>query len=129
MHQVLLDSNIVIYLLNKEMKVISFIEKFKQTIFCISKITWIEVLAGSHNHQKTIPELMEDLTRFTQISIHDAIGLMAARLIQTDILYGRKNEFQDSVIAATAIVHKTPLITNNPKDFRRFKGLKVIAVK
>jgi len=129
MHHILLDTNIVIYLLNKNEKIISFLEKFSDTVFSISIVTWIEVLAGSHNHDKSIPQLAHELARFFHIPVHTPIGLEAVRLLQTDILRGKKKQFQDSLIAATAISHKIPLITNNPKDFDKFKGLKIISPK
>lgn len=127
MNQLLLDSNIIIYLLNGDPKINVFLEKFRHVLFVISIITWIEVLTGSHKHQKKITELASDLSNFIHIPIHTNIGFKTAQLLQNQ-KGSFKNKFQDSIIAATAIVHKIPLVTNNPKDFRKFKGLKIIPV-
>lgn len=130
MDQFLVDSNILIYLLNKNRDIISFFEQYRSTALYISMISWIEVLSGSSRHKKTIHEVERDIQDFIRLPVEDRIAKAAAQLFENAILKGRKiNNFQDGVIAATALLHHMPLITNNPKDFRKFKGLKVISPK
>jgi predicted nucleic acid-binding protein len=129
MQQVLLDTNIVIYLLKSDLAFISLMEQWGDRLFSISIVTWIEILAGSFHHQKDIDELRENLNDFILLPIDMKIGRVAAELIQDNVKNKRKKNFQDAAIAATAIAHNMPLVTNNPKDFRQFRGLKIISPK
>lgn len=129
MKQVLLDTNIVIYFLRSDLRFISLMEKFGDALFFISIITWIEVLSGSFHHKKDIDELKEDLSNFIILPLDKKVGEITAQLAQNNIKNKRKKSFQDTSIAATAIAHDMPIATNNPKDFRQFKGLKIISPK
>ncbi|WP_374757388.1 hypothetical protein [Fibrivirga algicola] len=40
----------------------------------------------------------------------------------------RKRSLGDSIIAATALVHKLPVVTNNIDDFSTIEGLTVITL-
>ena len=129
MKQLLLDTNIVIYLLNGDPRYVSLAEKIKDAICFISIVTWIEVLAGSSYHKKTMNEVAEDANIFIRLPLNEKTSLITAQLLQFSLTEKRKKNFQDTVIAATALTHNIPLLTNNPKDFRRFKGLKIISPK
>lgn len=126
MNALLLDTNIVIYLLNSDSVIAHFIEEFKDASFYISIVTWIEALAGSHQHNKSIDDFTPYLDQFIRLPMDLITSKIAAGLLQNTT---KKYLFQDAVIAATALSHRMPLITNNPKDFRKFKGLKVISPK
>ncbi|MEK7529129.1 MAG: type II toxin-antitoxin system VapC family toxin [Patescibacteria group bacterium] len=128
MKKYLLDSNIVIYYLHGEPKVLSAIENMTKANACfyISMITWIEVLAGSFKHEKSIDDMASEMDAFAVLPIDKVTGMEAGRLLQTSILSGRKENFPDAVIAATAIVNDIPLLTNNPRDFKPFRGLKLV---
>lgn len=123
----LLDTNILVYLLNSDQKTIKFLRKLQDAIFYISHITWIETLAGSFHHKKSIKQLVMDLSGFVRIPLDDSISLITAQLIQRDLQRSQKKKIQDYIIGATSIHHKIPLVTNNPKDFRRFKKLHIIS--
>lgn len=127
MDKILLDTNIVIYLLNGETRFIELLHNLGDASFCISITTWVEALAGSLRHGKSIDELTADLSHLPRLNLDEKVGRVAALLIQTNIQQKRKRNFQDTAIAATAIAHDIPLVTNNPKDFRQFKGLKTIS--
>lgn len=130
MDQFLVDSNILIYLLNKNRDIVPFFEQFRSAALHISMISWIEVLSGSSRHKKTIREVERDVQDFIRLPVEDRIAKKAAQLFENAIQKGEKiKNFQDGVIAATALLYGMPLITNNPKDFRKFKGLKVISPK
>lgn len=130
MNSILFDTNIVIYMLRGNQHMIDVVTQFPTHKSFISVITWIETLAGSFHHEKNIHELEEELNAFIRIPIDDRIGKLAAKLFEKNIRQGKKiKNFQDGLIAATAISHNIPLLTNNPKDFKHFAGLKVIAVK
>lgn len=125
----LLDTNIVIYILRNDPVAMDLLSRYSHAIFSISIITWIETLGGSFRHGKNIHELMQALEVFNRIQISGKIALTSAHLIEYTTLKKQKSRFQDTVIAATALAENIPLITNNPKDFRRFKGLKIISPK
>ena len=127
MKQFLLDTNIVIYILNGDPYFVESLNKFKDASFFISIATWIEALAGSLRHGKSVDELTEDLSSLPRLQLDEKVGRTAALLIQNNIKRRQKRNFQDSVIAATAIAHNMPLITNDEKDFRQFKGLKIMS--
>lgn len=129
MKQFLLDTNIVIYILNGDPYFVESLNKFKDASFFISIATWIEALAGSLRHGKSVDELTEDLSSLPRLQLDEKVGRTAALLIQNNIKRRQKRNFQDSVIAATAIANDMPLITNDEKDFRQFKGLKIISPK
>lgn len=127
MDRLLLDTNIVIYLLNGEPTVIRWFRQFEEKPLVISIISWIEVLAGSFKHQKTIEEVAKTLEYFEVLPVQKTIGYHAAYAFETQLKKKKRIPgFQDGIIAATALAEKIPLVTNNPKDFRHFKGLKIL---
>lgn len=127
MRQLLLDTNIVIYLLKRNPHVAVWLEKFRDYTFVISIISWIEALAGSFHHGTDINTLENELSNFICLPLHATAAKKTAGLLQENIKKGKKKTFQDCVIAATAMTYDIPLFTNNPNDFRNFKGLKVIS--
>lgn len=130
MNQFLLDSNILIYILEQNRHIASFLERYQDANFFISMVSWIEVLSSSMYHHKTMAEVEDELQNFIRLPLDDRIAKKVALLFENAIRKGGKiKNFQDGVIAATALLHNIPLITNNPKDFRKFKNLKVISPK
>lgn len=127
---ILLDTNLVIYLLYGNTAILQWFQQFGNDRLAISIISWIEVLAGSFHHQKTRKEIESELKHFVRLTINTRIARHAAQLLEQGYKKrGRLVDFQDSIIAATALSEHMPLLTNNPKDFRAFKGLKVISPK
>lgn len=129
MQHILLDTNIIIYFLKGDPSIVYYLDGLGETIVHISIISWIETLVGSHHHQRKIDEIAFGLEHFARIPVNDTIGRTAAMIMQERLRYGKKREFQDSLIAATAIAHNMPLLTNNPRDFRGIKGLKILSPK
>lgn len=126
MKNILLDTNIVIYLLEGDRSTVAYVERFKDHQFCISIITWIELLAGSFHNKKTIKEIRPDVGHFMRLPLTEYVALLSAEILQNEFKKRKRPLFQDSVIAATAIHHRMPLMTNNPRDFRGIKNLKLI---
>lgn len=126
MNNILLDTNIIIYFLNGDKATTRLLEQHSDATFCISMVSWIEALAGSFRHKKNISEVASDLYFLLRLPMTEAVGQIAASLIQENAIKEKRHRFQDSVIAATALFHTIPLITNNHKDFRGIKGLKII---
>ncbi|MDX1957818.1 MAG: type II toxin-antitoxin system VapC family toxin [Leptospiraceae bacterium] len=113
----LLDSNIVIYLSKGTIKK----EFFLNRRLLVSIITEIEVL-GFHNLSPIEKnEYLEFFKSIEVIPINLDVKQLAIKLKQQ-----RKIGIADSIIAATAIVHKLPLVTANSKDFSWIEGLELI---
>jgi predicted nucleic acid-binding protein len=116
---ILLDSNIIIY---SGMVQYSYLRNLlEQSNILVSIISKLEVL-GYH---KITPE---------QILYFDAIfrvvenAPVSAEIVTQAIEYRRKKAMSvaDSIIAATAILYKCDLYTNNVSDFKNIKDFKIV---
>ncbi len=115
----LLDSNIIIYsALPQNVQLIKFIEE--NSVYC-SRISYLEVL-GFRKLTKPDKEYFEKIfTSFSVLEIDADIILEATRLRQMINL-----SLGDAIVAATSLLYKLTLITNNGKDFKHIKNLKII---
>lgn len=127
MKKFLLDTNIIIYALNGDPRTTAMLARFAEAKLHISIISWIETITGSFRHGKAIDEISWQLEYFYRLSLNNPVARTGAMIMQEKLKRGRKKQFQDSLIAATALVHNMPLITNNPRDFRGIKDLKIIS--
>jgi len=125
----LIDTNICIYLMNNRSP--ELIQKFKDTEIGqigISSITISELYSGlskSKNQEFNLKRLEEFLVPF-EILAYDAI----ASKYYGEIRYDLENRGEvigplDLLIAAHALSRNLVLITNNEKEFRGIKLLKV----
>ncbi len=109
----LVDSNIIIYHLNKNRIATDFLSKnYKQ--IAISQITYIEVLSFSFSQEEE-DSVRELLSSFTILDINQNISNQA---IENRKL--KKIKIPDNLIVSTAIVHNLLLVTHNIKDFKVF---------
>lgn len=114
---VLLDTNIVIEHLRFGM--LSNVSSGIQ--FAVSVITEAELFrfAGMADDEE---ECIRLFLRFTNvIPIDSEIAQVAARLGRT-----RPTKLPDLLIAATALVHRIPLVTKNTRDFSRIQDLEML---
>ncbi len=125
---ILLDTNILIYLLNSDTKTIDFLEKFDEE-FAISVISYIEVMIGREKEGFSKDQMKEHLSSFSllPITINEASNVLEALDNKKSSL--RKVHLQDYFIGATAVANDIPLVTNNGKDFKVFSKLKLIELK
>lgn len=119
---VILDSCIIEYLLNKEMSDVltAQLDLWRGKAFgvAISELTYSELIDGAHLDKET--KVIDFLDQFYSLPITKRITKGAGKL---GSVY--KQEFQleksislgDKVIAATAIIFSAPIITANVKDF------------
>lgn len=126
MENILLDTNVIIYFLKGDPRIINFLDGPGEIKVHMSIISWIETLVGSFHHHQNMDTIAFGLEHFARIPVNDTIGRIAADIMQKRLRHGQKKEFQDSLIAATAITYNMPLLTNNPRDFRGIKGLKIM---
>ncbi|MEK9159742.1 MAG: PIN domain-containing protein [Patescibacteria group bacterium] len=124
MQEYLLDSNIIIYYIKREPKIVALLKKLRREYFFISVITRIEVLMGAKTEGEL--EFLDKILRtFAPLDLNTKIALGAVRLEKK---FPKKLKFKDLLIAATAQVEGLTLVTAD-KDFKKIKGLKVKLVK
>lgn len=117
--QIILDSNIVIYSLQpKNEKFINWLEG--HSIY-ISAITRLEVLGYHRISQKEIVFAQRYFSNCEEVSIQPSIIEEAISLRQL-----KSMSLGDSLIAATAKIHKLTLMTANTRDFRHIENLDLI---
>ena len=115
----ILDSNILIYAIQPNYEYL--IDWILKELPSVSVVTQIEVL-GYHKlstHQRVQFEVLFD--NLTILPINTAISNGAIALKQQ-----HKMSLGDSLIAATALEYKMPLITRNIQDFQWISALTVI---
>lgn len=115
----LLDSNIIIYSTKPEYNFLrEFIAKNSPSV---SAVSFVEVL-GYHKLTDEDRELLEEFFALTQVlPISDEVVAKAVELRQS-----KKMTLGDALIAATALVNKLILITNNTEDFVWIDELKLL---
>lgn len=120
------DTNILIYCSQKQEKYADFLARLGVKTFGISVISLIEILVGSKNEMEFFM-LSDFLENFGLLSLNKSIGTRVARKLMQDPKKSFKNpHIADICIAETALFYKTPLITNNARDFRAWKSLQII---
>jgi tRNA(fMet)-specific endonuclease VapC len=130
MSQYLLDTNICIYIINQKPE--SVYQKFKkvklENIF-ISAITEFELNYGvqkSLHHKKNTTVLGEFLSYLNIIPFGSDSSKIAARIRVESEKQGKPIGPFDLLIASEAINQGLTLVTNNEKEFRRVKSLRIV---
>lgn len=126
---VILDTNIIQYSSNKFFgnKISGLLEQLqdKKLILNISAITGFESL--NTLNVKEIPETVKYLDKFRIIHIDTSIIFLATVLSNIYKEFGADNNIsnEDKLIAATAILNKSYILTSNINDFPRpvFKSI------
>lgn len=112
----LLDSNMIIYAVDsKHDDIQMFIGKHEPAVSVISQI---EVL-GYEEKDDTRRRLLEEF--FANALVLPLSPMVVKQAIK--LRKQRKMDLGDSIIAATAIVHRRKLVTRNIADFEGIKGL------
>ncbi len=119
----IVDSNIIIYSIKPEFVSLADYLQANVPRLTVSAISVVEVL-GFHQLDSTEKEDFDAFFRTVTIQdITSSIIQEAVRLRQQ-----RKRSLGDSIIAATALLHNLPLLTNNTADFTDIPGLTVISL-
>lgn len=117
-----LDTNIIIYYLDGESKIVSLVKKIFQAGLpvYISTITETELFSFPDlNEQKA-----QDIDAFLNLALIASVDSQIARQAgQIRRKYHLK--LADSLIAATAVKFNSILLTRNIKDFKRILSLKL----
>lgn len=118
----IIDTDILIDAARKVHEAVDCLEGLEQnSALAISVITQMELLAGCRNktEQRHIERFLQ---RFQVLKLTEEISDTALALLgRYRLSHGLA--IPDTLIAATAITSKHPLISKNQKDFRFIKGL------
>ena len=115
----LIDTNIIIYLTQKRLKISDFAKK--EDNFYISSITYIETLGYPFSSQDEETEITLFCDMFERIFLTKEIEKQTI-LIRKSL----KIKLPDAIIAATAIVNNLTLVTHNMDDFKNIQGLNIL---
>ncbi|PTB97543.1 VapC toxin family PIN domain ribonuclease [Marivirga lumbricoides] len=114
---ILLDTNIIIYLLSGDKKLEEILDG---KVIIASLMSEMEVLAYPELDEKNDKIIREFLSKINIVSINESIKEVA---IQMRRKY--KVKLPDAIIAATAFFLNIPLITTD-SDFTKIEGLNIL---
>ena len=126
----ILDTNVCIDVLHGRKKVVDHLAKCSPEDCFISVVTEFELFQGADRAPAEYrKDEREKVSRFVSplqiLPIDSECARIAAR-INADLLnHGTPVSITDVFIAATGLRHKTTVVTNNTKDFRRIATLKL----
>lgn len=113
----LLDTSVIIDALNRKRgrrQLLQALVESGETLAC-SAITVMEVYAGLRPHESVMTQaFLDGLDHF---SVDHELGRFAGLLKNEWAQQGRTLSAPDVIIAATALLHKLVLMTDNRKDF------------
>jgi predicted nucleic acid-binding protein len=99
-------------------------QKHLPSSFSVSAVTQMEPIVGCRNRAE-LRRLDRFLEQFAVVKLNHLITIKAVELLRVYRL-SHGLLIPDSLIAATALVLKMPLVTKNQQDFRFIKGLKLL---
>ena len=123
---VIVDTDILIDVGRNHQSAVERLQKEdEQANLAISIITKMELIVGCRN-KKELKILDGFLNRFKIISVDDEIAEKAIELLRTYRL-SHGLLIADSLISATALVHQSPLLSKNQKDYKFIVGLNLLS--
>ena len=119
----ILDSNIIIYSVQPlYVNLQDYLLDRLKSLYT-SEITKLEVIGFHRLDEKDKAYFNDFLGTITSLPITSEVIQLAIRLRQQ-----RKRSLGDAIIAATAMIHNLPVVTNNVADFSTIEGLTVISL-
>jgi hypothetical protein len=93
----------------------------------LSAVSYLEVLQGMRNKAELLAvQKMFERRRAVILPLTEAITQRATALMET-LTLSHGLQMGDALIAATALVHDTPVLTGNVKHFAAVSGLRIEA--
>jgi tRNA(fMet)-specific endonuclease VapC len=132
----LLDTNVIIDLINQNPHVESELKKYSQKEFAISNITIAELWFGieqSKSNQEKMSRLLAVavvVSTFSIIDFNNGIEEVYGEVVSNlkNIKKYKKKDCLDYQIASTAINQNLTLVTRNPNDFKYIQGLQYATI-
>ena len=119
----ILDSNIIIYSTQPEYVWLARYLQRTQDSVSVSLISTLEVLGF---HRITAKDKATYELYFGSVIVHPITSEIITEAIR--LRQQRKRSLGDSIIAATALCYKLPVLTNNTADFLDVVGIEVISL-
>ena len=127
--QLILDTNIVSYLMRGGALAETYRPHLQDHLLAISFITVGELYFGAEKGnwgEIRRRALEQQLRNFVIIPYDRGIARCYGRLVAERQRAGRPISPNDAWIAACAVRHDVPLVTHNPKDFEGITALKIV---
>ena len=127
MDALVLDTNIVSYLMRGDSRAVAYRRHFEGKTLAISFMTVGELYEGAYRRgwaEKKFRILREQLKTYVVIPFSPVLCETWGRLRAE-----RRNQpiaVDDGWIAATALAYECPLVTHNPTDFADIAGLQIV---
>jgi tRNA(fMet)-specific endonuclease VapC len=125
----LLDTNICIYIIKKKpLVVLDRVESKQPGQIAISTITLAELeygIARSSYPDRNRIAFLEFLLPFNILDFNQAASVEYGRIRSSLETRGRPIGPMDLLLAAQASAHGLVLVTNNEREFKRVKGLRI----
>jgi predicted nucleic acid-binding protein len=113
-------------------QVVRWVAAVPRTQLFVSAVTMFELELGVLRSERADPVKGERLRRWLEddvvpsfarqvFAVNDRVARLAAAFHVPD-----PAPLRDSLIGATALVHRMPVVTGNDRDFTRFEGLGVV---
>ncbi len=122
--QYLLDTNILIYLMDEPKIWHEKLKKYRNGAQFISIISHFEILAGTVKKKFDVETLLESLEPFQVLPFQENLSFEAIKLMKKK----SSLKFKDLIIATTAQHYGLELITAD-RDFKSIPGLKIHLLK
>ena len=124
---VIVDTSVLIDHIRQIGKSESFLEKILADItesdFAISILSIQELYQGQSTRDEIKEQqLLDILSKFEILPYTYEVAKLAGEIARDHNLI----EFPDAAIASTALIHQSPLLTLNKKDFLKVKGLAIL---
>jgi tRNA(fMet)-specific endonuclease VapC len=127
---VLVDTDVVSYIFKQDTRSILYEPHLAGKGMVISFVTFAELyrwMTASNWGRAKRRKLEEYLSNFLVLHSDDELCLRWAQIVDRGKRRGRPIHPGDAWIAATALLHNIPLVTNNVRDFAGINGLKIIS--
>ncbi len=120
-----LDTNAIIYYLDEDPTVIPLLEPIlgQDMAIFVSVVTELELLSHSGLTEEDMAEIQQLLTSVVIFPLESRLAQLAGALRRQ---YHLKTP--DSVVAATALLTRTTLVTRNIRDFQGIDGLSLLPI-
>jgi predicted nucleic acid-binding protein len=130
--KLMLDTNIVSYLLKKNEIVRPYLQHFSGKLLFLPFISVGELFLWAESAgwgQKRRAELEERLRNYVVVPYDHEIARLYAQIAAERKRNGRPIGLHDAWIAACAVRHGVPLATHNAKDFEGISALEILTEK
>ncbi len=127
--QVILDTNIVSYLMKGDLLATKYTPHLEERLLAISFITVGELYFGAKKKnwgRRKREQLETTLQKFAVVPYDHEIACSYGRLVAERERKGAPIGSNDAWIAACAVRHHVPLVTHNPRHFEDITSLEII---